>query len=554
MWKQILILLLLVVILATRTVVEAGSGIPLPEPALSVQNSELVSDIPQANLKLTAQDWWDDAVFYEIFVRSFYDSNCDGIGDFNGINQKLDYLQALGVNAIWLMPINPSPSYHGYDIVNYYAVNHEYGSMENFKRLLDEIHRRDMHLIVDLVLNHTSSAHPFFVDANNNLNSPYRDWYIWSETDPGNGWHPGGQGYYYGFFWSGMPDLNYTNPEVTAQMDNVVRYWLDDIGVDGFRVDAAKHLIEDGAQRENTPATHDWYKEFFVAYKTDHPDAYTVGEVYGAGGFIAKTYTGQLDHVFNFELASGFVNSANGRSNTGVKSAYTLTLKDMPQGNYATFLTNHDQNRAMSVFNGDLGKAKAAASLLLTAPGTPFIYYGEEIGMQGKKPDEDIRLPMQWSADPQAGFTCLPTGDSDSAQVWRAPNEDYPTVNVAYQLDDGDSLLQHYQALIALRSAHPALRIGSTSLIATDSTALFAALRTTDAEQILVLVNLSDQPLSEFALSAEDSPLAAGEYQLESLLGNLAFSLIVEENGAFDLNLLLDVPIQPNQTFILRFE
>ncbi|MBT3391812.1 MAG: alpha-amylase, partial [Chloroflexi bacterium] len=392
--------------MATSIVVEAGSGIPLPEPALSVQNSGLISDIPQVNLELAAQDWWRDAVFYEIFVRSFYDSDCDGIGDFNGITQKLDYLQALGVNAIWLMPIHPSPSYHGYDVLNYYAVNHEYGSMDDFQRLLDEIHRREMHLIVDLVLNHTSSAHPFFVDANNNPNSPYRDWYIWSDTDPGNGWHQGAQGYYYGFFWSGMPDLNYTNPEVTAQMNNVVRYWLDDIGVDGFRIDAAKHLIEDGDQRENTPATHDWYKKFYAVYKTDHPNAYTVGEVYGAGGFIAQTYTDQLDHVFNFELASGFVNSANGRSNTGINSAYTLTLKNMLEGNFATFLTNHDQNRTMSVFNGDLGKAKTAASLLLTAPGTPFIYYGEEIGMQGKKPDEDIRLPMQWSADQQAGFSC----------------------------------------------------------------------------------------------------------------------------------------------------
>ena len=552
MWKQIIILFFLVVFLATSIVVEAGSGIPLPEPALSVQNSGLISDIPQVNLELAAQDWWRDAVFYEIFVRSFYDSDCDGIGDFNGITQKLDYLQALGVNAIWLMPIHPSPSYHGYDVLNYYAVNHEYGSMDDFQRLLDEIHRREMHLIVDLVLNHTSSAHPFFVDANNNPNSPYRDWYIWSDTDPGNGWHQGAQGYYYGFFWSGMPDLNYTNPEVTAQMNNVVRYWLDDIGVDGFRIDAAKHLIEDGDQRENTPATHDWYKKFYAVYKTDHPNAYTVGEVYGAGGFIAQTYTDQLDHVFNFELASGFVNSANGRSNTGINSAYTLTLKNMLEGNFATFLTNHDQNRTMSVFNGDLGKAKTAASLLLTAPGTPFIYDGEEIGMQGKKPDEDIRLPMQWSADQQAGFSCPLAGESDSALAWRAPNEDYSTVNVAYQMNDSASLLQHYQALIALRNAHPALRIGSTSLVETDSTALFAVLRITDAEQILVLVNLSNQLLSEFALSMDGSPLAAGERQVESLLGDLAFNLLVDEKGAFEIT--LDTPIQPYQTLILRFK
>ena len=373
--------------------------------------------------------WWREAVFYEIFVRSFYDTDRDGIGDFNGITQKLDYLQELGITAIWLMPVHPSPSYHGYDVLNYFNVNPEYGTMADFKGLLAEAHRRNIHIIIDLVINHTSSQHPFFVAANADPQSPYRDWYIWSDTDPGNRWHPGNNGYYYGFFWVGMPDLNYRNPEVTGFMDDVVTFWLDEVGVDGFRVDAAKHLIQEGDQRENTLATHEWYRDFYQFYKADFPEAYTVGEVFGAGSSVVKSYTGdQLDQVFNFEMSGGFVNSARGEAYSGINSAIQFALADMPDFNFATFLTNHDQDRVMSVLGGDTDKAKVAASMLLTSPGTPFIYYGEEIGMQGRKPDEDIRLPMQWSGEENVGFS--------DGKPWRSPEASYPKVNVETQKND----------------------------------------------------------------------------------------------------------------------
>ena len=331
------------------------------------------------------EDWWRDAVFYEIFVRSYYDTNNDGIGDFNGITQKLDYLQSLGITAIWLMPIHPSPSYHGYDVTNYYNVNHEYGTMDDFKTLLAEAHKRDIRIIIDLILNHTSNQHPWFKAANSDPNSQYSDYYVWSETSRGGNWHEGNQGYYFGLFWEGMPDLNYNNPAVTADMLKVTDFWLNNIGIDGFRVDAAKHLIEDGDKVENTPATHEWYKDFYTEYKAQNPQAYTVGEVFGAGSSVIKSYTGdQLDHIFNFEMSSGFVNSANGGANSGINSAVKFALQDMPDFNFATFLTNHDQTRAMSVFYGNVDKAKLASFLMLTSPGTPFIYYGEEIGMQGQ--------------------------------------------------------------------------------------------------------------------------------------------------------------------------
>jgi glycosidase len=460
----------------------------------------------------STETWWRNVVFYEIFVRSFYDTNNDGIGDFNGITQKLDYLEALGINAIWLMPIHPSPSYHGYDVTDYYGVNPEYGTMDDFKALLAEAHKRNIHIIIDLVINHTSSQHPWFVDANNNPDSKYRDYYVWSDESKGSGWHPGNSGYYFGLFWEGMPDLNYNNPAVTADMLKVTDFWLNDIGIDGFRVDAAKHLIEDGDKRENTPATHEWYKGFYTEYKAQNPDVYTVGEVFGAGSSIIKSYTGnQLDHIFNFEMSSGFVNSANGSANSGINSAVKFALQDMPDFNFATFLTNHDQNRAMSVFNGNVDKAKLASFLMLTSPGTPFIYYGEEIGMQGQKPDEDIRLPMQWSADEYAGFSMT--------NPWREPRNDYEQVNVALQSGDSNSLLEHYRTLISLRNAHPALRTGKVVLLETGNSGVYAALRIESNETIMVLVNLTDEAISEYTLNLEDAALAESAYSVETLFG-----------------------------------
>jgi alpha-amylase len=456
--------------------------------------------------------WWRDAVFYEIFVRSFNDSDGNGIGDFNGITQKLDYLQSLGVNAIWLMPIHPSPSYHGYDVINYYAVNLDYGTMDDFKHLLDEAHKRDMHIIIDLVLNHTASQHPWFVDANNGPNSKYRDYYLWSDTSKRSGWYPGQNGYFFGLFCDCMPDLNYSNPAVTADMLKITEFWLGKIGLDGFRVDAAKHLIEEGDKRENTPATHEWYKGFYTAYKVENPQAYTVGEVFGAGSSVVKSYTGnQLDQIFNFEMSSGFVNSANGGSNTGINSAFKFALQDMPDFNFATFLTNHDQSRSMSVFYGNVDKAKVASFLMLTSPGTPFIYYGEEIGMQGQKPDENIRLPMQWSADRYSGFSIK--------NPWRAPAKGYEQVNVALQSGDSNSLLEHYRALIALRTSHSALRTGKVTLLDTKNSGLYAMLRVDENETLLVLVNLKGEATSDYAITLDKVGLPVTAYGVNTLFG-----------------------------------
>lgn len=490
-------------------------------------------------------------------MRSFQDSNGDGIGDFNGLATKLDYLNDgnpathtdLGITGLWLMPIHPSPSYHGYDVTNFYAVNPEYGSMEDFKNLLSEAHRRGIHVIIDLVLNHTSIRHPFFQDALRGPDSPYYDWYVWSDSG-GTNWHPTSDPsrYYFGLFCACMPDLNYRNQKVTSQMENVVRFWLEDVGVDGFRVDAARHLIEEGDKTENTPATHDWFRQnFFPAYKSFNPEAYTVGEVYGAGAVMVRSYTGdQMDQVFNFEMASGFVNSAGGGSNSGITSALKFSLEDMPDFNFATFLTNHDQNRVMSVLNGNVEEAKLAAALMLTSPGTPYIYYGEEIGMQGKKPDEDIRLPMQWTNRDHAGFT--------TGEPWRAPNADYPEVNAAKQASDPESLLSFYRDLIALRAEHPALRSNDVTLLNTGSSPIFAALRRQADDMILVLINLGGKTVSEYDLRALKSTLPKGEYVLLPLFGGPAISsLNVDGQGGISLAGSLP-PLAPHTIHILQIQ
>ena len=534
--KKLLTLIILTFILIGCVPATQSTPQTTPEP----DSAQTATPAPETE----SAPWWHDAVFYEIFVRSFNDSNGDGIGDFNGIAQKLDYLQELGINALWLMPIHPSPSYHGYDVLNYYAVNPQYGTMDDFKNLLNQAHARDIKIIIDFVPNHTSSQHPFFVDANSNPDSKYRDWYVWS-NEAGDRWHQGNGGYYYGYFWSGMPDLNYRNPDVTNQIFEVTKYWLEDIGIDGFRIDAAKHLIEEGEKLENTDATHEWFKGFYTFYKATNPDAYTVGEIYGAGAFLATKYTEQLDHIFNFDVASGIVNSANGESNTSINSAWTFTLKDISNGDYATFLTNHDQNRVMSVLNGKVEKAKLTAVILLTSPGTPFIYYGEEIGMQGKKPDEDIRLPMQWSADTNAGFT--------TGTPWRAPDANYAQVNVAVQEKDPDSLLNLYRTLTKLRAEHSVLRTGNITILETGNPGVYAALRSNADENILILINLKGTPLSDYALSLEEKLLSDGTLSLLSLMDTTSAASLTVNGGMFTgYKPLSELP--PYQAYIFQIK
>jgi alpha-amylase len=507
-------------------------------------------------------EWWVDATFYEIFVRSFYDSDGDGIGDLNGITAKLDYLNDgdpatttdLGVTGIWLMPINPSPSYHGYDVTDYYGINPEYGTIDDFKTLVSEAHKRGIHVIIDLVLNHCSNQHPWFIESASSTTSPKRDWFIWSATNPGylgpwgeQVWWPLSGSYYYGIFSSTMPDLNYRNPEVVSTMEGVVRYWLEDFGIDGFRLDAAKHIIEEGEQQENTRATHNFWKNWRINFKDTAPDAIAIGEVWSDISIMATYVQGdELDGVFNFALAGAILDSANNGSATSFVYNLDQSVDQIPAGYFSPFITNHDQNRTMSQLGGSLPKAKAAASLLLISPGTPFIYYGEEIGMEGVKPDENIRRPMQWSSSANAGFT--------TGTPWRAPDDDYTAVNVAAQTSDTDSLLSHYRRLIALRNSHNALKAGSVNNFTTSDQSVYAGLRFTTSEAIVAIVNTSSSPITNCTFSLASGPLSKGNYSVSPLMGTGTFAdLVVGDNGAID-NYLLTESIPAYGTIILGLE
>ncbi|HOT92372.1 MAG TPA: alpha-amylase family glycosyl hydrolase [Anaerolineae bacterium] len=492
--------------------------------------------------------WWNDTVFYEIFVRSFYDSNGDGIGDLNGLIEKLDYLNDgdptttadLGITGIWLMPIMKSPSYHGYDVTDYYTVNPEYGTNADFKRLMEEAHKRGIYVIIDLVLNHTSAQHPWFIEAQD-PNSERRDWYLWNETG-GSGWHrsPNG-GYYFGLFWDQMPDLNYNNPEVTAEMLNVTRFWLEEMGVDGFRLDAIKHLIEEGTQTENTPATLRWFETFYDFYKSVNPHAFTVAEVWSPTQVVAK-YTGRkVDICFEFDLAEAFKDSAFRGRPAGLMLTQETVIAAYPPGQYATFLANHDQSRTRSSMMND-EQAKVAATLQLTFSGVPFIYYGEEIGMQGAKPDENIRRPMQWT--PEGGFS--------TGTPWRGYHEDYPTRNIAMQDAAPDSILNHYRTLVALRNQHAALRVGDWQPVKTDPLTVYSYIRAAEDEVILVVINLSGKAIEDYTLELAEGPFTA-DMQPAFLMGDgTLYMPPVNAKGGFDAYRPV-TPLPPYGSLIIQF-
>lgn len=461
--------------------------------------------------------WWNDRVFYEIFVRSFYDSNGDSRGDLRGIIEKLDYLNDgnpetttdLGVTGIWLMPVMKSVSYHGYDVLDYREIDPDYGTMDDLRELIEAAHARGIAVIVDMVFNHTARASRWFSDSLD-TNGPRADWYIWSGNDPGypgpdlqRVWHPYAGRYYYGLFSETMPDLNLANPEVTQELHDISRFWLEDVGVDGFRLDAVKHYIEEGTDQENTASTHAWTHSLTAFIKDVAPESMMIGEVW-SNTYDASDYVneGDLDLVFEFDLAQTMLDSAAMGDPAGVISLQQRAIDEYPPGQYGAFLANHDQNRVMNAVRNNPGAARVAAATLLTSPGVPFLYYGEEIGMTGQKPDERIRTPMQWDATPiTAGFTT-------AIRPWQAlsaGNEE--GVSVAAQTDDPASLLSFYRALVHLRNEHPALRQGDWLNLRASNRDVYAFLRRTDDETLLVLINYTDDTISDLTLSARAGAL-----------------------------------------------
>ena len=473
--------------------------------------------------------WTLGATCYEIFVRSFFDSDDDGIGDLKGLIAKLDYVndgdpasqRDLGARCIWLMPVNPSPSYHGYDVTDYYRVNPQFGTNQDFKRFVAEAHKRGVRVIVDMVLNHTSSEHPWFKHAALHRDSPWRDWYTWLPKDPGiknewggTNWHrsPSSEDYYYGFFWHGMPDLNVQNPGVIAETKKIATFWLDSMGVDGFRLDANRHLVEGDTGRltTNQPGTHVFLRDYAAHVRGAKPDAYTVGEVMDSSRAMLAYYPDQLDSHFAFEVADSILSAANHGRAQGLLAPILRLQRELPAWRYSPFLRNHDQTRTMTVLGGDVQKAKLAVTILLTLPGVPFVYYGEEIGMTGDKPDPRLRTPMHWSRGPAAGFT--------QGLPWEPLQPDSLTANVEVLEGDSLSLLNLHRRLIHLRASSAALGAGELVALETSHPAVAAWVRRDEKRPVLVVANLGAAPLTGVLVSSAGRLLAPGRYAVTDLL------------------------------------
>jgi alpha-glucosidase len=477
--------------------------------------------------------WWERGIIYQIYPRSFKDSNNDGIGDLEGIHSKLDYLEGLGVDAVWISPIYPSPmADFGYDISNYTGIDPVFGTLAQFDALVADLHRRSMKLLLDYVPNHTSDRHPWFIEARASRFSAKRDWYIWRDPAPGGGapnnwrsnfggsaweWDDASGQYYYHAFLKEQPDLNWRNPDVRAAMFDVLRFWLDR-GVDGFRVDVMHHIVKDDEFRDN-PFNPQYrpgmspYRELLPTYSSDRPEVHEtveqmraiveeyddrmlVGEIYLPVERLVAYYgaSGRGAHLpFNFQLIS-LPWKANEICAAMVRYYALLPANAWPNW----VLGNHDKSRIATRVGRH--QARVAAMLLLTLRGTPTLYYGDEIGMQdvpisgadvhdpfeknvpglglGRDPE---RTPMQWDASGNAGFS--------NSTPWLPIADDYRDINVAVETGKKESLLTLYRRLIALRRAEPALAIGEIALLPTNGD-LIAYIRKAGERRLLIVLNL----------------------------------------------------------------
>ncbi len=446
----------------------------------------------------------DQGVWYQVFVRSFQDSDGDGVGDLNGVRQRLGYLAELGVTGIWLTPIHPSPSYHGYDVSDYVAVNPEFGTLEDLRALLDDAHALGIRVIIDFIPNHSSSSHPWFL-ASAAGDPRYRDYYVWSSDPPpwrgtrgNNAWHasPGsgtGGDQYLGLFSGGMPDLNHRNPAVVDEFVSIARFWLD-LGVDGFRIDAVQHVIEsESGQISNTPENYRWLAGFLAAVKRFAPDALFMAETWTEMPAIIRYHTeSNLGMSYDYPLWSDLLGAIHSRSAADL--AFTIAQEQAlyPPGAWrGTFLSNHDQVRhatQLSLPRRDERRLKLAAGLLLTLPGTPFVYYGEEIGMVDGPGTGDVpkRTPMRWEEQgPGFGFT--------GGTPWTDGGDAIAGVGVAEQLADPTSLLWTYRRLIALRRIHPALYGPHAEPLSAGPRSLLVVRREGGGETLYVVANLAAQ-------------------------------------------------------------
>jgi len=492
----------------------------------------------------SSEPWWKHAVFYEIYPRSFADAKNTGTGNLAGITSKLDYLQELGVDAIWITPCFPSPQVDfGYDISNYCDIAPEYGTLEDFDKLVAEAKKRNIKVLMDFVMNHTSDKHPWFIESSSSKNNPKRDWYIWSDAKNGsvpNNWQsifghsawkldPKTNQYYYHIFYTEQPDLNWRNPEVRKAMYDAARFWLNR-GVAGFRMDAVGVLFEDPSLKDNPlveggkpnaygdpamrnryndnlPEIHEVFRELRAVLDSYPNNPVLIGETtVKSEAEIKSLYGAKHDEIqlpMNFFFA--YLNKLSAPDfRKRITEAENMSASDWP----LYFFSNHDERRHYDRY-GD-GKhndqiAKLTAALLLTLRGSPILYYGEELGMKNNDPKtiEDVkdpigklgwpnfkgrdgeRTPMQWSPGKNAGFS--------EVEPWLPVASSYTTYNVETENKDPESILNFYKTLINLRRQNEALTQGKLKLVACEDPHVLSYVRNTEEQRILVCLNMSDQ-------------------------------------------------------------
>ncbi|NLZ82798.1 MAG: alpha amylase, partial [Clostridiales bacterium] len=495
-----------------------------------MDDSDLVSDSDDEDNMMTQIDYKykqelniiDDNYrnYYEIFVYSFYDSDGDGIGDIQGLISKLDYINDgdpttdtdLGFNGIWLMPIMPSTTYHKYDVTDYYSIDSQYGTLEDFKELIEECHKRGINLIIDLVFNHTSAKHPWFMEAVSYLEGleegqepnpkecPFIEYYNFDKDKNGaTGYHKAGRSdyYYECIFWDQMPDLALDNENVRGEIEKIARFWLD-MGVDGFRLDAVKEFFT-GQKDKNTEVLK-WFTEYVRSVKED---VYVVGEAWDTKDIISAYYNSGTTSFFNFPLAmhNGEIVKAVRKLGASTVSSFATNLMhiydlyESSNPNYidAPFISNHDTTSVSAQCVNNEDQMKMTAGVLLTLDGSPFVYYGEEIGMNsyGDK-DENKRLPMNWSNTDQTGMTRKPSNADTVEQKFKAVDE---------QLEDPLSVLNYYKRAVRIRNENPEIARGETSLIEEliDSNTL-ALRKNYNGSEIIIIYNINTED-AKFNLS-----------------------------------------------------
>ncbi len=514
-------------------------------------------------------DWYKDAVFYEVHVRGFYDSNGDGVGDFRGLTEKLDYLEWLGITCIWLLPFYESPLRDGgYDISDYYSVLPDYGTLEDFKDFLNAAHSRGIRVIADLVINHTSDRHSWFLEARSSIKSPKHDWYVWSksnqkysqariiftDTERSNWtWDEQAEAFYWHRFFSHQPDLNYDNPEVQQAMFDVVSFWLH-LGVDGFRVDAVPYLFErEDTNCENLPETHSFLKKLRSFIEQNYPDALLLAEANQWPEDVVQ-YFGDGDEFhmgYNFPIMPRLFMALRQEDRRPIVEILERT-PEIPEGcQWGIFLRNHDEltlemvtdeerdylyneyakdprmrinigirRRLAPLVDNGRRRIELLHALLFSLPGSPFLYYGDEIGMGDNiyLGDRDgVRTPMQWTADRNAGFS-----QADFARLYfpviMDPVYGYQAVNIDAQQRYDTSLLNWMREMIHLRKRHPVFGRGNIRLLKPENRKIFAFTRTYLDETVLCVFNLSQ--------SAQPAELALSDYvncRLVEMMGQVNF-------------------------------